>query len=281
MSSDPEYSHVGEERSAPLICCTPAEIAVNSLFVCVWGLFASVLQLLQTLFISWPVRMLTVVIKRQRNELGAGLFVGLGFAHLVFLPIARSVTTEYPNKLCTSYVCLLSWSFGALCTALAVDTRVIRPMALPCVKQASRWYRAMSSGSWIGFIVGLSFAFQLTTIVRTTDDSYIAFEEWCRPHDEVPVVYVAIPCLFIGAVGGLAALDRADWFLKKRPKQQQAQNKKQRRRRTPGESRNHHRDIEMAYVTHTPPSRSASLFYHSGDDADDCSMHEVVGSEML
>lgn len=182
------------------ICCRAGERALRSCFWVWWYVGAAIPKVVETFVFVWPVYVVEAVLLHQWAEMVAGTLFGTLLSYGFFLPWANNTgSLSYPSGVCSIYVCAFSWVAGALVTSLLIDTKVIEPLRNRLFRDSCMCKR-VRSGAWIGVSIGMSFAFSLTAYIHPVAAEQQPFEDWCRPHPQVPLPLVAVPISIFGAV---------------------------------------------------------------------------------
>lgn len=181
------------------ICCRTGERLLRSCFWGWWYLGAALPKVVETFLFVWPVYIIEAVVLHQWAEMVAGTLFGTLLSYALFLPWANNTDAVYPSGVCSLYVCAFGWVAGALVTSLLVDAKVIEPLKNRLFRDSCMCKR-VRSGAWIGVSIGMSFAFSLTAYIHPISSERQPFDQWCRPHPQVPLPLIAVPIAIFGAI---------------------------------------------------------------------------------
>lgn len=226
-----------------IICCAPAERFLRALVWIAFGVFGAIPKFLYTVFVVLPILVVLRIVQKELHELIGGAIVGAVLSYGVFLPLA-SESTSYPSGVCSVYIALISWVLGEALVTTLILFKLIR--ALTGEVSRETWlcaFRQASAGSTVGLLLGLAAAMSITAFEHPVPAERVPFDEWCRPHDDAPVFWLAAGASLIGALSALVV-----------PTGRRARNRGRRRAGAATSDR--------SYLTRSgPPKQSRRVYY--------------------
>lgn len=186
-------------------CCGTGDRILRVIFWGVWLLFCFPLRVIEYIVIGAPFQYVLWLIVQDWHSMFAGSMLGTGFAQVIFVPLIRNSTASTEGFICATYVGVICWMLGHIIVGTLVYLGIVQRWNVAeqfrCFSGTRFPLVTMSTGGYLGFLLGFLVAFPL--IVIKADNDYAPFSvHWCRPSSAVtgPVV-----CILAGLLGALTS----------------------------------------------------------------------------